>query len=243
MKYDTAKSAVQNIRMRQKGEVDESGFDPLDYLVPINEEGEDEDDDIDEVDEEPEEDEGGAAEAPAEGGSGPAPFQNLQLVEAFCFGWCTRAADLCWANIADGSVSKGWKNSDIQRLDVDLKKNVDACYFFPCQGVFEDIDTGFRWRAAFVADHMMWKLEILGGSEVLPEDAKAFFGCDYFKKFSKRCGDLIDRARKIYVDVVDPHLKSGELMQVDPIKLDRIIHDTGVTRFMDNLRGGKYELQ
>ena len=156
MKYDTAKSAVQNIRMRRKGEVDESGFDPLDYLVPINEEGED--DDIDEVDEEPEEAEGGAAEAPAEGDSGPAPFQNLQLVEAFCFGWCTRAADLCWANIADGSVSKGWKNSDVQRLDVDLKKNVDACYFFPCQGVFEDIDTGFRWRAAFVADHMMWRL-------------------------------------------------------------------------------------
>lgn len=140
-------------------------------------------------------------------------------------------------------MSKGWKNSDIQRLDVDLKKNVDACYFFPCQGVFEDIDTGFRWRAAFVADHMMWKLEILGGSEVLPEDAKAFFGCDYFKKFSKRCGDLIDRARKIYTGIVDPHLKSGELMQVDPIKLDRIIHDTGVTRFMDNLRNCKYELQ
>ena len=32
-------------------------------------------------------------------------------------------------------------------------------------------------------------------------------------------------------------------MQVDPIKLDRIIHDTSITRFMDNLRGGKYELQ
>ena len=64
MKYDTAKSAVQNIRMRQKGEVDESGFDPLDYLVPINEEGEDEDDDIDEVDEEPEEDEETSTEVP-----------------------------------------------------------------------------------------------------------------------------------------------------------------------------------
>ena len=90
---------------------------------------------------------------------------------------------------------------------------------------------------------MMWKLELLGGGEVLPEDDKACFGCDYFKKFSKRCGDLIDRARKIYVDIVEQHLMEGELMQVDPVKLDRIIHDTGVTRFMDNLRGGKYELQ
>ena len=126
-----------------------SEFDPLDYLRVINEEGEDED--IDEVDEEPEEDGG-------EGGSNPVPFENLQLVDVYCFGFCPNAATACWANIADGSVSKGWKNSDVRRLDVDLKKNVDACYFFPCQGVFEDIDTGFRWRAAFVADHMMWKI-------------------------------------------------------------------------------------
>ena len=132
MKYDKSKSAVQNIRMRTRGKVDESEFDPLDYLRLINEEGEDEEEDIDEEPEEDDSDDAGDAETPAEGGSGPTPFQNIQLVEAFCFGWCTRAADLCWANIADGSVSKGCQNSDIQRLDVDLKKNVDACYFFPC---------------------------------------------------------------------------------------------------------------
>ena len=118
--------------MRTRGKVDESEFDPLDYLRLINEEGEDEEEDIDEEPEEDDSDDAGDAETPAEGGSEPMPFQNIQLVEAFCFGWCTRAADLCWANIADGSVSKGWRNSDIQRLDVDLKKNVDACYFFPC---------------------------------------------------------------------------------------------------------------
>lgn len=202
MKYDASKSAVQNIRARLAGEVDESKseFDPLDYLRMINEEGEDEEPADDDIDDEQAEDEGGddaAEEAPSagEGDSGPGPFENLQLVEAFCFGWCTRAAQTCWANIADGSVSKGWKNSDIGRLDVDLKKNVDACYFFPCQGVFEDIDTGFRWRAAFVGIHSLWKLELFNNSaEVLPEDAKAFFSCKYFKKFSKRCGDLITRA-------------------------------------------------
>lgn len=200
--------------------------DPLEYLIIT----EDDDDEFPD-------------ESSDESSDENTPFQNIQLIDVYCFGFCPNAADLCWANIADGSVSKGWKNSDVQRLDVDLKKNVDACYFFPCQGTFEDIDTGFRWRAAFVADHMMWKIQLIGGEEVLPEDAKAFFGCDYFKKFAKRCGDLIDRARKIYVDIVDQHLKNGELMQVDPIKLDRIIHDTGVTRFMDNLRNCKYELQ
>lgn len=72
-----------------------SDFDPLDYLRMINEEGEDEEDDIDEVDEEPEEDDedGSGNTAPAEeGNSGPAPFQNLQLVDVYCFGFCPNAA-------------------------------------------------------------------------------------------------------------------------------------------------------
>ena len=77
MKYDKSKSVVQNIRMRARGKVDESEFDPLDYLRLINEEGEDEEEDIDE---EPEEDDGGDAggtETPTEGGSEPTPFQNI----------------------------------------------------------------------------------------------------------------------------------------------------------------------
>jgi len=173
------------------------------------------------------------------------PFENLDLVEAFCFGWCPAAAENCWANIADASITRGWKNTDVRRLDVDLKKNVDACYFFPCQGSFRDLDTGYLWRAAFVADHMLWKLELpeSEGAEVLPEDAKAFFSSEYFMKFAKRCGDLIGRAKKIYEKVVDQHLRNGELMSVDVPKLERILHDASVTRFTDNLRRAKYELQ
>jgi len=172
------------------------------------------------------------------------PFENLDLVEAFCFGWCTRAASACWANIADASITRGWKNSDVRRLDVDLKKNVDACYFFPCQGSFRDLDTGYLWRAAFVADHMLWKLELpeSEGAEVLPGDAKAFFSSEYFVKFAKRCGDLIDRAKKIYEKVVDQHLRNGELIQVDPIKLEAILFWCENQRFISNLRSGRYEL-
>ena len=77
MKYDKSKSAVQNIRMRTRGKVDESEFDPLDYLRLINEEGEDEEEDIDEEPEEDDSDDTGDIETPAEGGSEPMPFQNI----------------------------------------------------------------------------------------------------------------------------------------------------------------------
>lgn len=223
--------------------------DPLDWLVQesvpvaLNEEG---DDDSDEDADGGEEDDGektGGGSDDAEG-EPKKPFENLELRKAFCFGWCPVSAGKCWANIADESVTRGWKSSDVARLDEDLKRNVDACYFFPCQGTFEDLDTGYRWRAAFVADHAMWKLELDGSpeAEVLPEDAKAFFSCEYFMKFAKRCGDILDRAKKIYWGVVDRHVKAGELMKADTVKLERILHDLGVARYTDNLRNGKYEL-
>lgn len=122
---------------------------------------------------------------------------------------------------------------------------MDACYFFICQGTFLDLDTGFRWRAAYVNMHMLWKLELVDGkgAEVLPEDAKAFFSCGYFKKFSKRCGDKIDRAVQIYREIVQEHLEDGELISVDPVKLEACLDGAETKRFMDNLRGGKYELK
>ena len=223
--------------------------DPLEWLVQesvllaLNEEGEDDEsgEDADGGEEDNSGDDSGEAKPE---GEPKKPFENLELRKAFCFGWCPVAAGRCWANIADESVTRGWKNSDTARLDEDLKRNVDACYFFPCQGTFEDLDTGYRWRAAFVADHAMWKLELDGSpeAEVLPEDAKAFFSCEYFMKFAKRCGDILDRAKKVYCGVVDRHVKAGELMKADTVKLERILHDLGVARYMDNLRGGKYEL-
>ncbi len=212
--------------------------DPLDWLVQesapaaLNEEGED-DDAEDGTDGE------GAPEAPAK-----KPFENLDLRKAFCFGWCPPRAGRCWADIAEESVTRGWRNSDVARLDDDLRRNVDACYFYTCQGTFEDLDTGYGWRAAFVADHAMWRLVLDGspGAEVLPEDAKAFFSCEYFRRFAKRCGDVLDRAKKVYRGVVDGHVKSGELLKTDVVKAERILKSLDVARFMDNLRNGRYEL-
>lgn len=172
-------------------------------------------------------------------------FDNLSLTGVYCFGYCPREVENCWANLVDQSVTRGWKNSDVAKIDRDLKANVDACYFFVCQGTFVDLDSGYRWRAAFVNDHMLWKLELVDGkgAEVLPEDAEEFFASVYFKKFSKRCGDKIDRAVRLYRDVAERHVCEGELMSVDPVKLERILDVAETERAMLNLRGGKYELK
>ena len=172
-------------------------------------------------------------------------FDNLDLREVYCFGFCPRASTTSWVNLADQSVTRGWKHSDVRRIDYDLKTNVDACYFFICQGTFVDLDTQIRWRARFENIHSLWQLELVDGkhAEVLPEDAADFFGCEYFKKFTKRCGDKIVRAVEIYRKIAERHVREGDLMAVDPVKLEAILECAETKRFMDNLRNCKYELK
>lgn len=226
--------------------------DPLAWLVQesaplLNEEGEDEDAGEEDTGEEDtgEEDAGGESGSDDGGKSVPGPFGNLDLREAYCFGFSKNPSVSCWVDLAEGSATRGWKNSDVRQMDRDLKRNVDACYFFMCQALFEDLDTGFGWRVRFVNDHMLWSAELEGSpdAEVSPEDAKALFSCETMKKFAKRCGDLIDRAKRVYDRFVDGKLKEGELMAVDVPKLERLLTDANTSRFTDNLRGLKYELR
>ena len=175
-------------------------------------------------------------------------FQNLDLNFATCFGWRPRIKGAperrLWCDLAREAETKGWRNVDVKGIDLDLATNVDASYFYLARGKFTDLDTQFKWRAVFVNDHGLWKLDLpeSNGAETLPEDAKAFFESEYFKKFSKRCGDLVDQARKLYRKVVEPHLKDGDLLSVAEEKLERVMFLAENARTMENLRGGKYEL-
>ena len=234
-------------------EVEES-----DLLVAVNEEGEDEEEaDEEEADETEGEDaesggEGGdgSAEGEQDGGSGAkethVPFANLDLTGATCFGWCPLAKGRqSWFRLADQSVTKGWKATDVQRIGDDLMKNVDACYFFVAQGDFLDIDSGMKYHARFVNDSALWYLSIPDSeeAEILPEQADQFFKSELFGKFARRCGELIDRAVRCYYEIIEPHMQNGEFLQVSEVKLARILHDCGVSRFMSNLRDCKYGLK
>lgn len=124
-----------------------------------------------------------------------------------------------------------------------MEKDVDASYYFLTVGTFKDLDTDYVWRASFINRHGMWKLELSDGSApVLPEDASAFFSCEYFKKFSKRGADLIARALSVYDEIVDSRIISGDLLKVDPVKLEKILGFVRNSRIMQNYRDGKYEM-
>lgn len=177
-------------------------------------------------------------------------FEKLQLTSALCFGWRPPVLGAgavpvkCWYDVAEESITKGWRDSNVADMENDLAQNVDSSYFYVAQGEFEDLVTGFKWRTVFVNDHMLWKLDMpkSPNTEALPQDAEEFFKSKMFLKFAKRCGDLIDRADKMFRNIVEEHLKNGEFLQVSEPKLERILFDIETSRFMANLRTGKYEL-
>lgn len=48
------------------------------------------------------------------------------------------------------------------------------------------------------------------------------------------------QAKDIYEKVVKEHLEDGELLRVNEQKLEWILRDLSVGRFIDNLRGCRY---
>jgi len=241
--------------LTKKADETSEEIEKTDLLVAVNEEGEDEEADEEEADETEDEeaesdDEGGDAGGESDDGSGEkephVPFANLDLIGATCFGWCPLAkGQQSWFRLADQSVTKGWKQTDVRRIGDDLMKNVDACYFFVAQGDFLDIDSGMKYHARFVNDSALWYLSIPGSeeAEILPEQADQFFKSEFFGKFARRCGELIDRAVRCYDGIIEPHMQNGEFLQVSEVKLARILHDCRVSRFMSNLRDCKYGLK
>lgn len=172
-------------------------------------------------------------------------FENLDMRDAACFGWCPKGPDTNWYKVAQRSIDIGWSEDIRARVEKDLAVNVKASYFYICEGEFEDIDTGIRWRCSFMNDHMMWQLRIVDSpdADVTPEDAKAFFSSEMIQKFAKRCGDLIARAAKQIQNLLEPYLETGELLDVDEIKLSRIMDCVDKEYFMDNLRTRKFEMR
>ena len=57
------------------------------------------------------------------------PFANLDLREAYCFGWEKEAKKKCWYNKCLEAKAIGWKKADTSSIELSLKKNVDDCYF------------------------------------------------------------------------------------------------------------------
>lgn len=132
------------------------------------------------------------------------PFQDLDLREAYCFGWEKNAKKNCWYNKSLEAKAIGWKNADVQGIQLSLKQNVDACYFYLVNFYFIDLEDETRWHAFFDNSKGLWRLEIQDSpkAEIDAQQYADFFASDMMKKSSARAYDLIKRAEKEYYETL-----------------------------------------
>ena len=170
------------------------------------------------------------------------PFQDLDLREAFCFGWERDAKKKCWYNKSLEAKMIGWKNADVPGIQLSLKQNVDACYFYLVNFYFVDLEDETRWHAFFDNSKGLWRLEIQDSpkAEIDAQQYADFFASDMMKKSSARAYDLIKRAEKEYYETLQKRIEEGELLEVDEVKLEAILHFINDSLLMENLKNCKW---
>lgn len=163
------------------------------------------------------------------------PFENLDLREVQIFGGR-------WAELATQSKTLGWNGVDKQTLEKSLARAVDSSYFRIVSFNVGDLDTEITWHASFLNDKGLWELEIFDSprADVEPEQMADFFGSAEFKKIAERAGWILEEAKRLLEDVVEPKLSTGDLLAIDEIKLAAIYSWLKDPNFMNNLRSGKF---
>ena len=163
------------------------------------------------------------------------PFENLDLREVQIFGGR-------WAELATQSKTLGWNGVDKQTLEKSLARAVDSSYFRIVSFNVGDLDTEITWHASFLNDKGLWELEIFDSprADVEPEQMADFFGSAEFKKIAERAGWILEEAKCLLEDVVEPKLSTGDLLAIDEIKLAAIYSWLKDPNFMNNLRSGKF---
>lgn len=107
---------------------------------------------------------------------------------------------------------------------------------------FRDIDTDTEYLAVFDNQKKMWKLEIPGSDDdaVSPDDKKAFFKDEQFKRTCKRAEEILKNALKSCEGMIMPEVEKGKFIDVDEVKLEAILDMIKDPSFMKNLKMGKY---
>lgn len=163
------------------------------------------------------------------------PFDSLDLKGITLFGGR-------WVELATQTKTLGWSGVDKLALEKNLARAVDSSYFRIVSFNAEDLDTEITWHASFLNDKGLWELEIFDSPHagVEPEQMADFFGSAEFKKIAKRAGWLLEEAKRLLEDVIEPKLSTGDLLAIDEVKLAAIMHWISDKQFMENLRSGKF---
>lgn len=171
-------------------------------------------------------------------------FERLDLKAVSCFGWSRpdKSGDAGWTATARKCVSFGWSEEAARKIDDGLAADVSRSFGRIASGRFVDLGTQTQYKAYFDNAKGLWFLEIADspGAAPLDEDLQGFFGSEEAGRFARRCAQLALSAKDVYDKVVKEHLENGELLKVNEQKLEWILRDLGVGRFVDNLRGCRY---
>lgn len=214
--------------------LDESRF-PKDILAEADDDASDEEEnDVEQADDAASQDAGKDEEQPNE-------FDGLDLRYVTCFGYSYPKAK-SWTNLAEVSIDKGWENIDAKSLEEDLMHNVEACYYKIVQLKLQNINDDMAYVAVFDNNRGLWDVFIENSpkAELTIEQRSEFFKSEIFKRSAKRAYYIILDAKKTYENVVKWHIEHGELIDIDVVKLDAILHWIDKQYFLDNILNGKY---
>ena len=168
-------------------------------------------------------------------------FEGLDLRSAVCFGYSSPKAH-SWTQLAENAATVGWKNADIRQLAKDLAVNVERCYHKIAQFKLTNVNDDMTYTVWFDNNKNLWDVEVANSPKagLLPEQKADFFGSEMFKSIAKRTYFWLVNAKKVYDQTVAQHVESGEMLDVDVVKLEAIIDFINTKHFMDNLRICKY---
>lgn len=168
-------------------------------------------------------------------------FDGLDLRGALCFGYSYPKAD-SWTNLAQIAIDKGWSLIDIKQLEDSLMHNVEACYYKIAQFKLENVNDDMKYLLWFDNNRGMWdvKIENSPKAELTIEQRADFFKSETFKKVAKQAYYTIIDAKKAYEQIVKEHIENGEMIDIDVVKLDAILHWIDQQYFLDNILNGKY---
>ena len=168
-------------------------------------------------------------------------FDGLDLRYAMCFGYdCPRVKS--WTNLAEIALDKGWSNIDVHQLENSLLHNVEACYYKIAQFKFENVNDDMSYLLWFDNNKGLWDICIKDSpdAELTIEQRADFFKSETFQKTAKQTYYFIANAKKVYEQIVKQHIENGEMIDVDVVKLDAILHWIDQQYFLDNILNGKY---
>lgn len=170
------------------------------------------------------------------------PFSNLDGKDVFVFGWEPNAENKCWYNLSLKEKAFGWDSTNVKDIEISLKKNVDACYFYIASLYFVDLDDDIRYHAFFDNMKGLWKLEITDSpkAELDIQQIGDFFKSDLMTKAAKQCYTIITRAAKEFEQNLRGPLENAKFISIDEVKLSAILDVANNNLFMENLRLSKF---